>query len=215
MTEDRFNPFGLVILLAAIAACFGSIQEALDEQGMALYLPSFGGHPDDGSDAYWASVAAPPVASAPAAPLPAAAAPPPAAAPLPAAAAPPPAAAPLPLPPAAVAPPVSGRGKLPPPPMGQGGPAAPAAPPAPAPAAPAETWHISRANLELLLKASGGMGADGCLNTPVIMEGMQGISQVVADMEWAPGQKLVFSIDPSIGAITCLEFAFNREAPQW
>ncbi|WOB42984.1 hypothetical protein HNI00_07310 [Thermoleptolyngbya oregonensis NK1-22] len=177
--EDKFNPFGLLILVAAIAAAFTPIQEALDEQGMALYWPSFGAHPDDGSDEYWASVSASPAAQLPA---------------------------------AAAHPPVSGLGKLPPPPTAQGGPAHAAPPPtAPQP----ETWHISRANLDRLLQASGGIGGDGCLKNPVPVEGMVGYSRVEAVPNWQPGALLVFSIDAPTGAIECVEFAFDKESPQW
>lgn len=39
--EDRFNPFGLLVVLAFAGACFEAAQEALDRHGLALYWPSF------------------------------------------------------------------------------------------------------------------------------------------------------------------------------
>lgn len=188
--EDRFNPLGLLILLAAVAAAFTPIQEALDEQGMALHLPSFGPHPDDGSDQYWAAVGEQRSAS-------------------------------LPVPTPPTYPPGSA---LPPPPIAQGGPAAAAPPPGRPPAAAAapppaaageEVWQVDRAGLSALLKASGGMGDDGCLKTPVIVEGMQGVSRVEASPTWQPGATLIFSVEPAQGAVQCVEFTFDRSSPQW
>lgn len=204
----EFNPFGVLIVAAAIAAIFTPIQESLDKRGMALYLPSFGDHPDDGSDQYWEAVGAPLPPPPATAPLPAPS-PLPATAPLPL----PPAPSPLPLPPPAAAPPVSGLGKLPlPPPAAAPLPASSPLPPPPPPiaqggpaAAPA-AWHISRADFDRLLKASGGMAADGCLKAPVIIEGMAGHSRFEAIPDWQPGALLVFSIDPTQGAIECIEF---------
>lgn len=191
--EDRFNPFGLVILVAAIAAAFTPIQEALDEQGIALYLPSFGPHPDDGSDQYWAAVGdSSPSASS---------------------------ILPVPTPPN-----YPSGSALPPPPIAQGGPAVAAPPPGRPPAAAAapppapageEAWQVDRAGLESLLRASGGMNDDGCLETPVIVEGMQGVSRVEASPTWQPGARLVFSVEPTQGAVQCIEFVFDKESPQW
>ncbi|MDG2614698.1 hypothetical protein P7L53_00435 [Thermoleptolyngbya sichuanensis XZ-Cy5] len=39
--EDRFNPFGLLILAATIGGIFNEVQMALDKHGKAIYLPSF------------------------------------------------------------------------------------------------------------------------------------------------------------------------------
>jgi hypothetical protein len=124
-----------------------------------------------------------------------------------------PATATAPLPPAAAAPPVSGLGKLPPAPIAQGGPAA--APPAAAAPPQGDRLTISRTGLENLLKASGGMTADGCLKTPVIIEGMAGASRVEAEPEWQPGAVLVFSMEPVQGAVQCVEFVVDRSSAQW
>lgn len=177
--EDRFNPFGLLILLAFGGACFEAIQEALDRHGRALYWPSFAPDTVDIANGGFVnrnllSVPEPPTYR-------------------------------------------SGSALPPPPPtaIAQGGPAAPPAAPPPA-AAGDEVWHIDRAGLLALLTASGGMRDDGCLNQPVIMEGMIGRDRVVADMEWSPGQKIVFAVDAPTGAVTCLEFAFDRRGVwQW
>ncbi|GAB4465572.1 MAG: hypothetical protein OHK0037_20460 [Elainellaceae cyanobacterium] len=171
--EDRFNPFGLLILLAFGGAAFDVIQQALDKQGKALYLPSFAPPTEDFPNVGVLNSAKLPVPTPPLYPA---------------------------------------GSDLPPPPIAHDWPVAAAPPLA---AAGEQVLTVSRENLAVLLQASGGMQPDGCLNQPVIMDGMIGRDRVVADMEWSPGQKIVFAIDPSNGAVKCLEFAFDREAPQW
>lgn len=183
--EDRFNPFGLLILVAFGGAAFNAINEAADKHGMALYWPSFAPPAADYPIEASSNASVLPVPTPP------------------------------PFPPGSALPPPPGA-------IGQGGPAAPppgvpAAPPAAPPPAAAgeEVWQVDRAGLQSLLNASGGLGDDGCLKTPVIVDGLQGLSRVEAAPTWQPGAMLIFSIEPTQGAVQCLEFAFDRSSPQW